>query len=86
MGVISYTVLIVSEPLRSVTHTMSAEHASDVWITIWGAVVYPPLTVRLARPLAPALGLMPRSAGEGPAASALASHSASALRRPVVLA
>ncbi len=64
VGVISYTVLIVSEPLRSVTHTMSAERAHDGWITLWGAAVYLPLTLVLARPLAVVLGLVDGAAPE----------------------
>ncbi len=60
VGVISYTVLIVSEPLRSVTHTMSAERAADAWIVGWAAAVYVPLTLMLARPLAVLLGLVER--------------------------
>jgi peptidoglycan/LPS O-acetylase OafA/YrhL len=59
IGVISYTVLIVSEPLRSITHTMSAEQAADGWIMLW-AVAYVPLTLALARPLALSLGLVER--------------------------
>jgi peptidoglycan/LPS O-acetylase OafA/YrhL len=58
VGVISYTVLIVSEPLRSVTHTMRVEHAGDGWIALWGVAVYLPLTLVLARPLAVVLGLV----------------------------
>ena len=60
VGVISYTVLIVSEPLRSVTHTMSAEGAPDSWIVLWAIAGFVPLTVLLARPLALALGLVER--------------------------
>ena len=61
-GVISYTVLIVSEPLRSVTHTMSAERAADAWIVLWASVAFFPLTLLLARPLARLLGLVEREA------------------------
>lgn len=61
-GVISYTVLIVSEPLRSVTHTMRAEHAADAWIVLWAGAIYIPLTLVLARPLALLLGLVEREA------------------------
>ncbi len=64
VGVISYTVLIVSEPLRSVTHTMRAEHAGDGWIALWGVAVYLPLTLVLARPLAVVLGLVEGDARE----------------------
>ena len=62
VGVISYTVLIVSEPLRSVTHTMSAERAADAWIVLWASAIYIPLTLILARPLAVLLGLVEREA------------------------
>jgi len=60
VGVISYTMLIVSEPLRSVTHTMSAERVSDGWITLWAVAGFAPLTLLLARPLAVVLGLVER--------------------------
>jgi peptidoglycan/LPS O-acetylase OafA/YrhL len=60
IGVISYTVLIVSEPLRSVTHTMSAEGAADGWIVLWAIAGFVPLTLLLARPLAMVLGLVER--------------------------
>lgn len=61
VGVISYTMLIISEPLRSVTHTMSAERAADGWITLWAVAGFVPLTLLLARPLALVLGLVERS-------------------------
>ncbi len=60
VGVISYTVLIVSEPLRSVTHTMSAEGAPDGWIVLWAIAGFVPLTLLLARPLARVLRLVER--------------------------
>lgn len=60
VGVVSYTVLIVSEPLRSVAHTMSAEHAADAWIVLWASAIYIPLTLVVARPLAVLLGLVER--------------------------
>jgi peptidoglycan/LPS O-acetylase OafA/YrhL len=62
IGAISYTVLIVSEPMRSVTHTMSAERAGDGWIALWAAALYIPLTLVVARPLAVVLGLVEREA------------------------
>jgi len=58
IGVISYTTLIVSEPLRSITHTMRAEHASTVWLTLWVVAGFIPLSILLARPLALGLGLI----------------------------
>jgi hypothetical protein len=60
VGPVSYTVLIVSEPLRSVTHTMSAERAPDVAILAWVAFGMIPLTLLAARPLAGILGLIER--------------------------
>lgn len=60
VGVISYTLLIISEPLRSVTHTMSAERAADGWITLWAVAGFVPLTLLFARPLAVVLGLVER--------------------------
>ncbi len=59
IGVISYTVLIVNEPLRSVTHTMSAERAPDLALLAWAFVLIP-LTLLLARPLAVLLGVVER--------------------------
>jgi hypothetical protein len=56
----SYTVLIVNEPLRSITHTMRAEGAPTTWLTLWVVAGLFPLTVLLARPLARALGLIGR--------------------------
>ena len=61
IGVISYTVLIVNEPLRSITHTMRAEHAGDAWQVLWIGVLYMPLTLLAARPLAVLLGLVQRA-------------------------
>ncbi len=60
VGVVSYTVLIVSEPLRSITHTMSAEDAPDTAIVAWVMLGLLPITLLLARPLAIALGLVER--------------------------
>jgi peptidoglycan/LPS O-acetylase OafA/YrhL len=60
VGPVSYTVLIVSEPLRSVTHTMSAERAPDAAILAWVAFAMIPITLLAARPLARALGLIER--------------------------
>ncbi len=63
IGVVSYTVLIVNEPLRSVTHTLRAENAPTAWLSMWIILGLMPLTFVLARPLALLLGLVPR---EGP--------------------
>ncbi|TAK60044.1 MAG: acyltransferase [Dehalococcoidia bacterium] len=60
VGVISYTVLIVNEPFRSVTHTMRLEHAWMGWRALWVGVWYMPATLLLARPLAVLLGLVER--------------------------
>lgn len=62
VGVVSYAMLIINEPLRSVTHTMSAERASEAWIGAWIAGGFIPLTLLLARPLAVLLGLIEREA------------------------
>jgi peptidoglycan/LPS O-acetylase OafA/YrhL len=48
VGVISYTVLIVNEPLRSITHTIRAEGAADAWQVLWIGVLYMPLTLIVA--------------------------------------
>jgi hypothetical protein len=63
VGVMSYTVLIVNEPLRSITHTMRAEGASTAWLTFWVIALFLPLTFVLARPLARVLGLLPPEQG-----------------------
>jgi hypothetical protein len=60
VGVISYTVLIVNEPLRSITHTMRAEGAATRWVALWVIAGLLPLTFMLARPLASVLALIPR--------------------------
>jgi peptidoglycan/LPS O-acetylase OafA/YrhL len=59
VGMVSYTVLIVSEPLRSVTHTLSAGRTADGWIMLWALAGFLPLTTILARPLAKLLALIP---------------------------
>lgn len=61
-GVTSLALLIVNEPLRSVTHTMRAEGAGDGWLWAWLVLLYVPLTIVVGRPLARVLGLLPRSA------------------------
>jgi len=63
VGVVSYTVLIVNEPLRSVTHTMYIDHASDAWRALWVGAIYMPVTLIAARPLAVLLGLVQREPG-----------------------
>ena len=61
VGVMSYTVLIVNEPLRSVTHTMRLEDAWIGWKAVWIGVLYMPITLIVARPLAVFLGLVERA-------------------------
>ena len=72
VGVISYTVLIVNEPLRSVTHTMSIENARLPWQVLWVGVLYIPITLLAARPLAVLLGLVERQPEPKPPAVAVA--------------
>jgi peptidoglycan/LPS O-acetylase OafA/YrhL len=67
VGVISYTVLIVNEPLRSVTHTLRLEDAPLAWRVLWVGVLYMPITLIAARPLAVLLGLVERRPGSPPA-------------------
>lgn len=61
VGVTSLALLIVNEPLRSITHTLRAEGASDAWVWAWLVLLYVPLTFALGRPLARVLGLLPRT-------------------------
>jgi peptidoglycan/LPS O-acetylase OafA/YrhL len=63
-GVASYAALIISEPLRSVTHTLRAEGAGAGWLALWVIAGFVPLVLLLARPLAMVLGLIERG---GPA-------------------
>ena len=72
VGVISYTVLIVNEPLRSVTHTLRHEDAWRGWMVLWIGVLYMPITLLVARPLAVFLGLVERKPRAGAARSAIA--------------
>jgi peptidoglycan/LPS O-acetylase OafA/YrhL len=60
VGVISYTVLIINEPLRFVTHTLRNEDAAWAWQALWIGVLYMPITLIAARPLAVLLGLVER--------------------------
>jgi hypothetical protein len=60
VGVLSYALLIVNEPLRSITHTMRAEEAASPWVALWVVCGFVPLTFLLARPLALRLGLVDR--------------------------
>lgn len=69
IGLISYTVLIINEPMRSVTHTLRVEDVGFFWQALW-IVVTIPLTLLVARPLAVLLGLVERERGNEPAATA----------------
>lgn len=60
-GVMSYALLIVNEPMRSITHTMRAERAPTEWVAAWVLLGFIPLTFLLARPLARWLGLVERA-------------------------
>ncbi|MBI5284484.1 MAG: acyltransferase [Chloroflexi bacterium] len=80
VGVISYTVLIVNEPLRSVTHTLTVEGASDAWRALWVGVIYMPLTLIAARPLAVFLGLVEREPRRTPASDAAAAAEGASLQ------
>jgi hypothetical protein len=65
IGVMSYAVLIVNDPMRLVASQIRLEGAPDaVWWTFL-VVVYVPLSILLAWPLARVLGLMPPSAPAG---------------------
>jgi hypothetical protein len=66
IGVISYALLIVNEPMRSITHTMRAEHAPMAAVAAWIVLGFIPLTFVLARPLAGWLGLLPRAEATTP--------------------
>ncbi|HYM15019.1 MAG TPA: acyltransferase [Dehalococcoidia bacterium] len=62
IGVMSYALLIVNDPMRLVASQLRLEHvAPDVW---WAflAAVYVPASIALAWPLARVLGLMPAPA------------------------
>ena len=75
VGVISYTVLIVNEPLRSVTHTLRLEDATSAWKALWIGALYMPITLLVARPLAVFLGLVERSPRTGGAQRPVAGSS-----------
>ena len=77
VGVISYTVLIVNEPLRSVTHTMTIENARLGWQVLWVGALYMPITLIVARPLAVLLGLVERGSAQEAALPAAATAAGS---------
>lgn len=61
VGVMSYALLIVNDPMRLVASQLRLEDVSDaVWWTFVVAI-YVPASVALAWPLAKVLGLMPRA-------------------------
>jgi peptidoglycan/LPS O-acetylase OafA/YrhL len=62
VGVISYAVLIASEPLRSVTLRLGFQFDSFATDVIWAWLLYLPLTIAIAWPVARLLGLVERSA------------------------
>jgi peptidoglycan/LPS O-acetylase OafA/YrhL len=64
VGVLSYAVLIVNDPLRTVTELMRVDHASLPWFLVWTIAVYCPVTFLGALPVARFLGLMPRAGRE----------------------
>jgi peptidoglycan/LPS O-acetylase OafA/YrhL len=67
VGVMSYALLIINDPMRLVASQLRVEAVPGaVWWTFLVAV-YVPLSVGLAWPLAKVLGLLPRSAGRAEA-------------------
>lgn len=81
VGVISYTVLIINEPLRAVTHTLRNEDAPWAWQALWIGVLYMPITLIAARPLAVLLGLVERERPpDGPAATGASATEAPSLQ------
>jgi len=67
IGVMSYALLIVNDPMRLVASQIRLEGAPDeVWWTFLVAV-YVPLSILLAWPLARLLGLMPKATPASPA-------------------
>lgn len=72
VGVISYAVLIINDPLRFVASELRAQHVPGAWWWLFLTAVYVPLSVLLAWPLAKVVGLMPerRAAARSPAPQA----------------
>ena len=82
VGVISYALLIVNDPMRLVASQLRVE---DVPGAVWWAflvAVYVPLSVVLAWPLAKVLGLLPPSAGQAEARRAGRTLARAALAGP----
>lgn len=61
LGVMSYTLLIVSDAMRLVASQIRVETGQGVIWWVFLVALYVPLTVLLAWPMARVLGLMPRS-------------------------
>lgn len=59
-GVVSYTVLIINDPMRLIASQMRLEHAPAVVWWTFVVAVYVPVTMLLAWPLARVLGLLPQ--------------------------
>lgn len=64
LGVMSYAVLIVNDAMRLVASQLRVEQVSDAAWWTFLVVVYVPVSVALAWPLAIALGLLPRAPRE----------------------
>ncbi len=60
-GVMSYTVLIVNDPMRLIASQLRVEHVPAALWWLFVVAVYVPVTMLLAWPLARILGLLPRS-------------------------
>ena len=67
VGVMSYALLIINDPMRLVASQLRLEDVPGVAWWAFVVAVYVPVSVLLAWPLARVLGLMPRSADSSPA-------------------
>lgn len=76
IGVMSYAVLIVNDPMRIVASQLRVEGVSDVVWWTFLAAIYLPLSIALAWPLAHLLGLMPKRASRRRAPAATMLHEA----------
>ncbi len=66
VGVISYAVLIVNDPLRMVASELRNEGVAAGWWWFF-LIIYVPASILLAWPLATVLGLMPKKSSRAPA-------------------
>ncbi|MBI2724507.1 MAG: acyltransferase [Chloroflexi bacterium] len=82
VGVISYGVLIINEPMRLFQSALRGQ-LSESWWWFFVVVLYVPLSVALAYPLSAVLGLLPKRA---PAAAPDASDAAALVVDPAPLA